>query len=108
MILIFIIIYLIVVFHTVFTSKSNPIQGKSKQCRSDRTGKRKPLLILPMLGNVSCLLIYLLNVYFQVIFYLLNTNINISSKLHIVATNLLPNHYNHDDDFEFQAVATSY
>ena len=25
-----------------------------------------------------------------------------------VATNLLPNHYNHDDDFEFQAVATSY
>ena len=25
-----------------------------------------------------------------------------------VATNWLPNLYNHDDDFEFQAVATSY
>ena len=81
MILIFIIIYLIVVFGTVFTSKSNPIQKKSKQCRSDRTGKRKPLLILPMLGNISCLLIYLLNVYFQVTFFLFHTFINKVPKL---------------------------
>ena len=34
--------------------------------RSDRTGRRKPLIILPMLGDLLSLLIYLLNVYFKV------------------------------------------
>jgi len=32
---------------------------------SDRTGRRKPLIILPMLGDLVALLIYLLNVYFK-------------------------------------------
>jgi len=32
---------------------------------SDRTGRRKPLIILPMLGDLVSLLIYLLNVYFK-------------------------------------------